>query len=364
MRPIDMKRIVWISTLLLCGSMLLPDSTLRAQRFHNGSGFYDRSIDRTMDFQPAWSPDGMQIAFTTGRTGNFEIYVMDVYEGRLDNISRHPENDFYAVWAPNGHNIAYFSERDEEEDDKDTPDDDRAEINEMIGWDQRPVSSARNTERPSWMPNGDWFVYHEEDEGNYDIYKKHYRTHKKVRITTAPHAELFPVVRPDGKSIAYIAQLDDTLRLAMMDIDGSHQRVLPLSGANVIDPAWSPDGSHLLLTLVRKARTDLVIYQPETGVLTTIDDRPTYAMNGVWSPKGDRIAYLSNQSGIYQIMMYDVQSGSIEQITDDEYPKQDLAWSPRGKELAYVADVGDNLEIFYLNLKNGYTERLTYNPVN
>lgn len=352
-------RIQTLISLMLIFWLVEPTQLLHAQHFSRNSGFNDLSIDRTMDFQPAWSPNGREIAFTTGRTGNYEIYVMDIFDGRFDNVSRHPENDFYAVWAPNGRNIAYFSERDEEGEEKNRD----ASLDEVIGWDQRPVSSARNTERPSWMPDGEWFVYHEEDEGNYDIYKKHYRTKEKIRITESPHAELFPVVRPDGESIAYVAQLDDTLRLAMMDIDGSHQRVLPLSGANIIDPAWSPDGEHLLLTLIRDHHTDLVIYQPESGVLTTIDDRPTYAMNGVWSPDGKKIAYLSNQPGTYQIMMYDVENRTIQQITDDPHPKQDLAWSPRGRDMVYVADIGDNLELFYLDLKTGNSERLTFNPV-
>ncbi|MGM0589641.1 MAG: TolB family protein [Bacteroidota bacterium] len=326
-----------------------------------GEGFYDYpEVARSVDFQPSWSPRGTKIAFTTGRTGNYEIYVLDMWDGHLDNVSRHPENDFYAVWSPDGDYIAYFSERDDEDKMKNSAE----ALNDIIPERQQPVSSARNAERPSWFPDGDWYVYHKEEDGNYDIYKEHYRKKEAIPLTSAPHAELFPTVNPDGQSIAYIAQIDDTLRLAIMDVDGSNQRVLPLSGAHVLDPAWSPDGSKLLLTLSRDHHTDLIIYEPELGSITTVDDDPTFAMNGVWSPDGSKIAYLSNQSGMNQIMLYDVEKHSTQQLTSDPASKQGLDWSPGGDQLVYVADLGNNLELYILKIRNGYTERLTFNPSN
>src|SRR5437870_10871671 len=43
-----------------------------------GSGLTDLTAnDPTSDLDPAWSPDGTTIAFTTRRDGNREIYVMN-----------------------------------------------------------------------------------------------------------------------------------------------------------------------------------------------------------------------------------------------------------------------------------------------
>lgn len=38
--------------------------------------------------QPAWSPDGQTLAFTTYRDSNLEIYLAD-HEGRLRNLTLH-----------------------------------------------------------------------------------------------------------------------------------------------------------------------------------------------------------------------------------------------------------------------------------
>ena len=35
------------------------------------------TTDAAKDSRPAWSPDGMQIAFSSDRDGNWEIYVMN-----------------------------------------------------------------------------------------------------------------------------------------------------------------------------------------------------------------------------------------------------------------------------------------------
>ncbi len=53
-----------------------------------------------MDRQPTWSPDSSWIAFTTNREGNDEIYIMDLEGNNLRNISLHPGKDFMPAWSP------------------------------------------------------------------------------------------------------------------------------------------------------------------------------------------------------------------------------------------------------------------------
>ncbi len=57
--------------------------------------------DPDTDARPAWSPDGTQIAFETGRTGNWEIFVLDVDDpgGTQVNVSRHAADDRAPQWV-------------------------------------------------------------------------------------------------------------------------------------------------------------------------------------------------------------------------------------------------------------------------
>ncbi|MGC9333391.1 MAG: hypothetical protein ACP5JJ_04530 [Anaerolineae bacterium] len=63
------------------------------------------------DTAPAWSPDSSQIAFISARTGNWEIYLVDIATGREQRLTDHPGIDVAPAWAPDGQKIAFLSNR-------------------------------------------------------------------------------------------------------------------------------------------------------------------------------------------------------------------------------------------------------------
>lgn len=50
------------------------------------------------DAQPAWSPDGTKIAFTSNRVGDSQIWVMNADGSGATNISNNEENDHHPQW--------------------------------------------------------------------------------------------------------------------------------------------------------------------------------------------------------------------------------------------------------------------------
>ena len=61
--------------------------------------------------QPAWSPDGRFLAFTTFRDGNLEVYVAGSDGWNQRNLTRHEGNDARPAWSPDGRRIAFESDR-------------------------------------------------------------------------------------------------------------------------------------------------------------------------------------------------------------------------------------------------------------
>ena len=60
---------------------------------------------------PAWSPDGTKLAFSTTRDGNPEIYVVNRDGSGLRRITNNPSIDITPTWAPSGTQIAFTSDR-------------------------------------------------------------------------------------------------------------------------------------------------------------------------------------------------------------------------------------------------------------
>lgn len=63
-------------------------------------------------FVDPWSPDGTLLAFTSDRSGNREIYVIQVEGSGLHNMTNDPAEDRFSGWSPNGEWIAFESDRD------------------------------------------------------------------------------------------------------------------------------------------------------------------------------------------------------------------------------------------------------------
>jgi hypothetical protein len=61
---------------------------------------------------PAWSPRGDKIAFMSARSGNWDIYTIDVDGTDLAKVTREPSIDGLPAWSPDGKWLAFLSDRD------------------------------------------------------------------------------------------------------------------------------------------------------------------------------------------------------------------------------------------------------------
>ncbi len=74
----------------------------------NGKGVRKLTDDSLDAFDPAWSPDGGQIAFADHASfGESDLFVIDADGGAVTQLFETPENETGATWSPDGDRIAF-----------------------------------------------------------------------------------------------------------------------------------------------------------------------------------------------------------------------------------------------------------------
>jgi uncharacterized repeat protein (TIGR01451 family) len=64
------------------------------------------------EFAPDWSPDGTLIAFSSNRSGNYEIWTMSDSGANPTNLTQATGADYVPKWSPDGTKISFISARD------------------------------------------------------------------------------------------------------------------------------------------------------------------------------------------------------------------------------------------------------------
>lgn len=190
------------------------------------------------DRDPAFSFDGRQVAFTSTRDGNEEIYRALVDGTQPVNLTRDPARDHDPDWAPDGR-IAFAS--------------DRAGGSHIFamgadgGGVRQLTAGPGHQQQPSWSPDGREIVFVSDVAGNPDLYVLDAGTGAVRRLTDTPEPEADPSWGPVG-AIAFTAGAFGSQQVFRISAGGQDRRQLTTGLPDNHFPTWSPDGVRIALT--------------------------------------------------------------------------------------------------------------------
>jgi Tol biopolymer transport system component len=96
---------------LYAGSVLQNDAVLEriqeSLKPRQYNGYFMVTEEFSKDGQARVSPDGKKIVFSSGRTGNGDLYLFDITSGTLSRLTTSPDTDLYPQWSPDGKDIVF-----------------------------------------------------------------------------------------------------------------------------------------------------------------------------------------------------------------------------------------------------------------
>ena len=241
-----------------------------------------------------------QIAFSSTRDGNSEIYVMDADGNNQIRLTNHPEADSQPSWSPDGRRIAFVSNR--------NGGIIQIYVMDSNGKNVKLLTNGILGSYPAWSPDGQTIAYNGREKDDW-VEEEHSGiiliapdgSNRRILAGDIPVADSEPAWSPDSQRIAFVSWREDwTGDIGVMDADGRNPKRLTHTPNNERHPAWSPDGSKIAFTTVLEEDFVLSVMDADgtnQRILTeeVLDGRMQLIFHPAWSPDGRTIAYYFGQ---------------------------------------------------------------------
>ncbi len=265
-----------------------------------------------------------EIAFISTRSGNKEVYVVNVDGTRLRAATRNRSINTFPSWSPDSTHIVYTSYREGR----------RPGLYLLSRGQGSPGRILRNLlkgapqYRVVFAPDGDHLALVMSVDGASEIFSVELDGGSLRRLTRDATIDVSPSWSPDGKHIAFVSDRTGSPQVYVMDADGNGVRRLTYNGSYNTDPAWSPDGRWIAYQARVGGQFDIWFIDPEGTVNVPFISHARSDENPTWAPDGRKLAFSSNRRGRYDIYTVDFDGGNLRRLTSDAGDNTTPAWGP------------------------------------
>lgn len=350
-----------------------------------------------METRPLFSPDGKWLAFNSTRSGNGDIYLMEITTGQLTRLTYDDANDELNNWSADSKYIYFTSSSKDIAGMRDIyrikasggtavlVSDNRyvAEFYAAPSPDNKTIAlAARGNGATQWWRNGRSHL----DES--EIWLMDEVTEKYSQLSQRGAKQLWPMWSPDGKTLYYVSDRNGKQNIWMHPVNGTAKQLTSFKDGRVLFPSISKDGKSMVferdfsvwkmdiattdakpinITLkgaAASATTELLrlsqgfsdlsvspdgkkaafIAQGELfvagtkdgGDATRVTNTPGLESSPVWTKNSNSVIYVSDRNDKENIYQYDFLTAKETQLTSSHFNDGALSLSPDGKQLAFI----------------------------
>jgi TolB protein len=245
---------------------------------YDGENQHQVTHDRSLALSPAWAPWGSEIAFTTFKRGNPDLYLFDTTRGASYPFSTRP-----------GLNTA-----------------------------------------PNYSPDGKWIACTLSRDGNAEIYLISRDAQTAKRLTRNTVIDTSPTFSPTGREIMFTSNRTGSPQVFVMDVEGLNQRLVTIEGSYNDSPQWSPKGDKICYAARHDGIFDVIVMDANGSNPIQITSNAGHNENPHWSGDSRKIVFSSSREGKRQIFMMNADGSDVVRLTSDG-ECFNPAWGPRPK---------------------------------
>jgi Tol biopolymer transport system component len=298
--------------------------------------------------QPSWSPAGHRIAYWFwSREGRGDIATVPASGGEPVVLTRENSTDWNPAWSPDGRFVYFSSDRGGSMNLWRTPVDERT--GEALGAAEPVATPSRYAYSPSFSRDGRLLAYVRYESQSHlqslpfdDVRGR--VTGEPVNVTRGAWEVSTPQLAPGGER--YVVRWPRVVQddIAVFDRDGSNWRALTDDKFSDRRPRWFPDGRRIAFTSDRGGAPQIwAINADGTGLRQLTYAAEKGAGGAVLSPDGRRLAYTQAKERGGAAFLLDLTRGWREQEPEPLPPVPGFAgylspydWSADGDRLIGV----------------------------
>ena len=162
------------------------------------------------DRQPAYSPDGSRVIFASNRSGNLDLWTLDLASGAMQQLTDDAAQDWDPAWSPDGRRILWSSDR---------------VSGHMEIWIANADGSAPrqvtqdgvDAENPTMGSGGEWIIFWSANPEKTGVWKIRPDGTDATQLVSGTYLQ--PEVSPDGRYAAYVKIQPDELENVIHIVD-------------------------------------------------------------------------------------------------------------------------------------------------